>query len=142
MTLFPDVNVLIALFDAAHQHHGIAYNAFSRFMRNGWASSPMVENGFLRIVSNPGYPNSLSVGEASGLLSAAIRNTPHRRLPEDVSLLDPELFRTSELVSFKEVSDLFLIGMAVRHDVTLVTFDRTMPSHAVIGFEERHLMML
>lgn len=142
MTLFPDVNVLIALFDAAHQHHAIASGIFSRSMTDGWASSPMVENGFLRIVSNPSYPNALSVAEASKLLSTAIRNTSHRRLPEDVSLLDPGLFRTSELVTFKQVSDLFLIGMAVRHDVTLVTFDRGMPAHAVIGFEERHLLVL
>jgi toxin-antitoxin system PIN domain toxin len=140
--LYPDVNVLIALFDSSHQHHAIASEVFTRGMPDGWASSPVTENGFIRIVSHPSYINAMSVADATALLGAAIRNTTHRRLAEDISLLDATRFRTAQLVSHKQVTDLFLIGMAVRHDVCLVTFDRSIPIHASIGFDPRHLRVV
>ena len=142
MILYPDVNVLIALFDSSHQHHAIAENLFMTGMRDGWASSPLTEHGFIRIVSHPSYINSMSVADATALLATAIKNTTHRRLFEDISLLDATRFRTAQLVSHKQVTDLFLIGLAVRHDVCMVTFDRNIPSHAAIGFDHRHLMVV
>ena len=142
MILYPDVHVLIALFDASHQHHGIAGDLFTNGMPNGWASSPITENGFIRIVSHPSYINSMSVRDASDLLGSAIRNTTHQRLQEDLSLLDTARFNTSHLVSHKQVTGLYLIGMAVRHDVCLVTFDRTIPTHAAIGSADRHIKTL
>jgi toxin-antitoxin system PIN domain toxin len=140
--LYPDVNVLIALFDASHQHHAIAEDLFMNGMRDGWASSPLTENGFIRIVSNPSYINSMSVADATDLLATAIKNTTHRRLFEDISLLDSTRFRTSQLVSHKQVTDLFLIGLAVRHDVCLVTFDRNIALSASIGVQDRHIKVL
>ncbi len=142
MILYPDVNVLIALFDASHQYHAIASEVFTRGIPDGWASSPVTENGFIRIVSHPSYINSMSMADATDLLGAAIRNTTHRRLTEDLSLLDASRFRTRQLVSHKQVTDLYFIGMAVRHDVCLVTFDRNIPTHAAIGFDPRHLRVL
>ncbi len=142
MILYPDVNVLIALFDSSHQHHAIAENLFMTGMRDGWASSPLTEHGFIRIVSNPSYINAMSVADATALLGAAIHNTTHHRLVEDISLPDATRFRMAQLVSHKQVTDLFLIGMAVRHDVCLVTFDRNIPTHAAIGFDPRHLRVL
>jgi hypothetical protein len=140
--LYPDVNVLIALFDASHQHHPIARDLFMSEMREGWASSPLTENGFIRIVSNPSYVNAMSVADASALLSTAIRNTTHRRLIEDISLLDTRRFSTNMLVSHRQITDLFLVGLAVRHEVCLVTFDRNIPIHAAIGAEVRHLKVI
>lgn len=142
MILYPDVNVLIALFDASHLHHAIAEDLFMNGMRDGWASSPLTENGFIRIVSNPSYINSMSVADATALLATAINNTTHRRLIEDISLLDSTRFRTSQLVSHKQVTDLFLIGLAVRHDVCLVTFDRNIALSAAIGVQDRHIKVL
>lgn len=130
MILYPDVNVLIALFDASHQHHAIAENLFMTGMRDGWASSPLTENGFIRIVSNPSYINAMSVADATALLAAAIHNTTHRRLTEDISLLDTTRFLTEALVSHKQITDVCLIGLAVRHDVCLapsIGTSRSMP---------------
>lgn len=142
MILYPDVNVLIALFDASHQHHAIAADLFMSSMKDGWATSPLTENGFLRIVSNPSYINAMSVADATALLAAAIHNTTHRRLTEDISLLDTTRFTTATLVSHKQITDLCLIGLAVRHDVCLVTFDRNIPIHAAIGAEARHIRVI
>jgi predicted nucleic acid-binding protein len=47
----PDVNVLIALFDPAHIHHEPAHTWFAVACEDGWATCPLTENGFLRVVS-------------------------------------------------------------------------------------------
>jgi len=140
--LYPDVNVLIALFDTAHQHHAVANKAFLEHDTDGWATCPVVENGFIRIVSNPSYLNAVSVADATSLLQLAIANTVYHRLEQTVSLLDPSRFQPSKLVSHRQITDLYLIGMAIYHDVKLITFDRNVPTHAAIGFEPRHLLLL
>ena len=55
--LLLDVNVLIALFDSAHLHHEAAHVWFAGNSARGWRTCPITENGFLRILSHPGYPN-------------------------------------------------------------------------------------
>ena len=142
MKLYPDVNVLIALFDSAHQHHAVASCAFLEFGMEGWATCTTVENGFIRVISNPSYLNAVSVADATSLLQIAISNTKHQRLEQTVSLLDTSRFHTSQLVSHKQITDLYLAGMAAYHDVKLITFDQNIPTRAAIGFESRHLLVL
>lgn len=142
MRLYPDVNVLIALFDTAHQHHALANKAFLEHGTDGWVTCPVVENGFIRIVSNPSYLNAISVFDATSLLQLAIANTVHHRLEHSISLLDPSRFQPSKLVSHRQITDLYLVGMAILYDVKLITFDRNIPTHAAIGFESRHMLVL
>jgi len=48
-----DVNVLIALCDPVHPHHSAARRFLATGpIRDGWATCPLVENGFLRISEN------------------------------------------------------------------------------------------
>lgn len=142
MRLYPDVNVLIALFDPAHQHHAVASEAFVELGSDGWVTCSVVENGFLRVISNPSYLNAVTLAEAASLLQAAIANTNHRRLDQFVSLLDSDRFLPSKLVSHRQITDLYLLGMAILHEVKLVTFGRNIPTHAAIGFDMKHLLVL
>lgn len=142
MKFLPDVNVLIALFDTSHQHHTIAKNEFTKYLSDGWCTCSLIQNGFIRIISNPSYLNNLTVTEATTLLEKAQENTRHTFLDQTISLLDSNKFEASKLVSHKQVTDLFLIGMAIHHDATLVTFDRNIPIHAAIGFKDRHLKVI
>ena len=57
-TFLLDVNVLIALIDPAHVQHDAAHDWFGRLGHLAWATCPLTENGLLRIVGNPRYPNS------------------------------------------------------------------------------------
>ena len=61
-----DVNVLIALLDADHISHTAATAWLSEHGRRGWASCPITQNGCVRIMSHPGYPNAHSVAESRG----------------------------------------------------------------------------
>ena len=53
-----DVNVLVALLDASHLHHRSATDWLAAHAEAGWASCPLTQNGCLRILSMPSYPNA------------------------------------------------------------------------------------
>ena len=50
-----DVNVLVALFDPDHVHHEAAHDWFANEGTGGWATCPVTENGFIRVITNPAY---------------------------------------------------------------------------------------
>ena len=50
-----DTGPLVALFDPDHIHHDLAHDWFSDHQGHGWATCPVTENGFVRILSNPAY---------------------------------------------------------------------------------------
>lgn len=138
-----DVNVLIALFDATHVHHEIAHDWFADDGASGWATCAITENGFLRILGNP----RLGVTETRDVLLASLRAfcamPEHTFWNESVSLRDATLFDDTVFVSYRHLTDLYLLGLAVRMDGRLATFDRSIPLTAVKGaVAERHLVVL
>lgn len=138
-----DVNVLIALFDASHVHHEIAHDWFADDGASGWATCAITENGFLRILGNP----RLGVTETRDVLLASLRafcSMPsHTYWTESVSLRDATLFDDTVLVSYRHLTDIYLLGLAVRMDGRLATFDRSIPLAAVRGaIADRHLAVL
>ena len=50
-----DVNVLIALLDAGHNHHQGARQWLEQEIENGWVSCPLTQNGCLRIMGVDDY---------------------------------------------------------------------------------------
>jgi toxin-antitoxin system PIN domain toxin len=140
--ILPYVNVLIALFDTSHQHHITAKHLFIEYLASGWCTCSLTQNGFVRIVSNPSYTNNMPVSGATRLLKTAIDNTNHTYVGQTVSLLDTNRFETSKLLSHKQITDLFLIGMPIHHEAKLITFERSIPTHAAIGFNDKHLIVI
>ena len=55
-TYLLDVNVLIALVDAAHVQHDAAHAWFAKVAQPSWATCPLTENAFLRIMGAATYP--------------------------------------------------------------------------------------
>ena len=83
-----DVNVLIALLDSDHSLHRRAIDWFAANARLGWASCPITQNGCVRIMSQPGYPNPLPTARVAERLREAT-STPHHLFVSDaLSLLD------------------------------------------------------
>jgi len=86
-----DINVLIALLDPDHSLHEQAREWFSRNARSGWTSCPITQNGCVRIMSHPGYPNALPVRPVMERLREATQSHYHDFWADDVSLLDPRI---------------------------------------------------
>jgi len=129
-----DVNLLLALCDPQHMHHELAHQWYSTVGKPSWATCPITENGFIRIASHPSYPNS--PGDASrttALLRTFCQTGGHHFLPDNVSLTDASLFRFSHALTANQTTDIYLLGLAVKHDGKLATLDRSIPEASVIG---------
>lgn len=137
-----DVNVLLALLDSDHVDHGRATDWLDAEISAGWASCPITENGFVRILSQPRYPSPTSPSEAIELLSQARDSRHHEFWPCDVSVLDPETVDRSRLHGPRQVTDAYLLALAVAHDGRFVTFDRSLSLASVHGATEGHLTVL
>ena len=137
-----DVNVLIALLDADHIEHATARAWLGREIDNGWASCPITENGFVRILSQPRYPSPVPPTEAIRRLAVATRGEHHEFWPCDATLLDAKLVDSTRLHSAKQVTDVYLLALAVAKGGRFVTFDRTIPLSAVIGARSQQLVVI
>ena len=126
-----DVNVLIALLDADHLHHARASAWLSANIAAGWASCAITQNGCVRIMSQPGYPNALPAARVAQRLREATETAHHQFVPASLSLLDMEHFDTEQLLGHRQVTDAFLLGLAVAHGLRFVTFDAAMPMRVV-----------
>jgi toxin-antitoxin system PIN domain toxin len=137
-----DVNVLIALLDADHASHGRAREWFHDSAPGGWASCPITQNGCVRIMSHHGYPNALPVRGVVERLREATASTHHAFWPDDLSLLDERIADATRIHGPRQLTDLYLLALAVRHGGRFVTFDRTIALSAIRGAETKHLLAL
>jgi toxin-antitoxin system PIN domain toxin len=129
-----DVNVLVALFDADHVHHELAHDWFADNREAGWATSPLTENGLVRVLANPKYGAALSsVPALVERLRQFKRSGHHQFWTDTVSLDDDTLFDVQRVRGFSQVTDVYLLGLATHHVGRLVTFDRSIPLAAVRG---------
>lgn len=137
-----DINVLLALLDADHVNHRRARDWLSTEIRNGWASCPVTENGFVRIISQPRYPSPVSVSNALSRLTEAVRTEHHAFWPCDLSLLDANRVDRSRVHGPRQVTDVYLLALAVHHDGRFATFDGRIPLDAVPGADPEHLVVV
>lgn len=138
MTHLLDVNFLIALLDRQHANYESAHrwiNSVPKTWR--WATCPITQNAFVRITGKPSYPNWL--GSAAAALDSLRKNCSqenHTFWPDDVSLLQSEIWTQPQLVTSTHLTDLYLIALAVKNAGKLVSFDRRIPAHLVRGGTE------
>jgi toxin-antitoxin system PIN domain toxin len=138
-----DVNVLIALFDPAHPNHEDAHRWFSRNRKRGWATCAVTINGCIRVLSSPSYPSiDANPAEVASRLRVLCAASDHQFWEESVSLLDESLFRTQAIAGHQQITDVYLLGLAIRRGGRLATFDRSIPLKAVHGARAEHLEVL
>ena len=137
-----DVNVLIALLDSDHTLHEDAMSWFGRHAREGWASCAITQNGCVRIMSNPSYPNALPIPVVIKHLADACEDEVHEFWSDKVSLLDPEVVDSTRIHGPKQITDLYLLALAVEHEGRYVTFDAGVSLAAVRKATTRNLVVL
>lgn len=137
-----DVNVLLALLDADHVDHRRARDWLSGEIRHGWASCVLTQNGFVRIISQSQYPSPVAPPEAIERLRLATRTPHHEFWACPISLLDPQHLNPDYIQGPRQVTDVYLLALAVVNGGRLVTFDRTIPTSAAPGAQEEHLVVL
>jgi hypothetical protein len=138
-----DVNVFVALFDPAHRDHEGAHRWFGRNRKFGWATCPITVNGCIRVLSNPAYPTvNASPAEVASRLRDFSATQDHHFWHGSVSLTDETLFRHSAIQGHQKITDVYLLGLAVRNHGKLATFDRSIPVKAVLRATHANLVLI
>ncbi len=137
-----DINVLIALHDRDHVHHERAALWFESNVQQGWASCPLTQNGCLRIMSQPGYSSPQSLAVLVTMLQSSTATSFHAMWNDDISILDAARFHQPHIHSHRQLTDLYLLGLAVKNGGRLVSFDQRIPLGAVSGANKNHLILL
>jgi uncharacterized protein len=131
-TFLLDVNVLIALLDPGHVQHDQAHRWFSKIGHKSFATCPLTENGLVRIVGHPKYPNSPGPPSSVVQLVVAIRALPgHNFWPDRISIADDSYFASALLSSHARVTDSYLLALAHAHGGRLATMDRRLATEVV-----------
>jgi toxin-antitoxin system PIN domain toxin len=134
VTWLLDVNVLIALIDPTHIGHEAAHRWFQATNGAAWATCPITENGVIRIVGHPKYPNSAGSPAAVAPIVARLRSLPgHVFWADNLSLVASDLVDPALLLTAGQVTDTYLLALAVSNGGRLVTFDRRLSIKAVRG---------
>jgi len=119
------VNVLIAVAWPAHQAHQRVQQWAALHASDGWATCPFTETAFVRILSNPAFsPNALTPADALSLLRANLGHPAHRFWADDISFLGAVEPFAERLVGHQQVSDAYLLGLAIHRKGKLATLDR------------------
>jgi uncharacterized protein len=137
-----DVSVLLALVDDEHEFFNVAHAWVRSHGRAPWASCPLTQNGFVRISSQPRYAHAVSASEACRRLERMIQLTDHQFWLDDISVLDRTVINRDRLVGHRQITDAYLLALAVRRQGRLVTFDRAVPVDAVVGATSEHVVIL
>lgn len=120
-----DVNVLIALARLDHVAHKTAKRWFQRLSRGHWATCALTEAGFVRIITNPRFLDSPpDMGEALDMLRLLTRLPGHQFWTMDLSFLEAVAPVQEKLFGHQQVTDAYLLGLAIKKHGKLATFDR------------------
>jgi len=119
-----DTNLLIAMFWPSHQRHEQAVKWFTRHRAKGWATCPLTQGGFVRIVSNPAFSrDAVQPREAIHVLSANTAAEDHEFWPDELPFAEAVLFAGVRLMGHQQVTDAYLLGLAIRRGGVLATLD-------------------
>jgi len=120
-----DVNVLVALIWPAHEFHAKVQAWFARNSRRGWATCPLTQAGFVRVVSNPAFsPDAVTPQEALTVLSANLKHRSHQFWADAITVAEAAARFRGRITGHQQVTDAYLLGLAVHHRGKLATLDR------------------
>lgn len=134
-TALLDLNILTALFWPAHEHHEAAHRWFQARAHAHWATCPLTQLGFVRLVSNPAFSrDAVSPSGGLTLLAANLSHGGHEFWTETLQV--PGAIKGMEpgLLGYRQLTDAYLLALANRRKGVLATFDRGLRSLAADNF--------
>jgi uncharacterized protein len=138
-----DANVLIALAWPHHPAHKAAGAWFAENVELGWASCALTQAAFVRILSNPAFSaNRLSVADALALLDLNLKHPAHVFWPMDISVNAAVGRFRGRLFGHQQVTDAYLLGLALHKGGGLATLDRSLVDLLPVGSPDREKIIV
>lgn len=137
-----DLNVLIALTDETHQHHRVAKDWLHSSGRESWGICPLTESGYLRVTTNPSaHMGNRTLKDSLAVLADLATQPGHRYWPIAESWAELTASFADRIFGHQQITDGYLLGLAIKEDGILVTFDRGLRYMAGREFS-RNLLVL
>ena len=119
-----DVNVLVALTWPTHVLHERVSRWFGQHAQQGWATCPFTQLAFVRLLSNPAFsPAALSAQNAVSLLERNLDHPAHHFWAADITLQEALEISGVRLNGHRQVTDGYLLGLALHKKGRLATCD-------------------
>jgi toxin-antitoxin system PIN domain toxin len=137
-----DLNVLIALTDPEHKHHQTARNWFLSSDGRRLGICSLTEAGFLRVTANPAFrsgPHTLE--QAIAILQTLKGRDDYWYCPTDESWITLTAQFASRVRGHQQVTDAFLLGLAIKEKCALVTLDKAIQHMAGAEFSRNVLLL-
>jgi hypothetical protein len=97
----------------------------------------------VRVLSNPAYGATIHRPvDIINRMRTFAAGGGHVWWDESLTLTDPSLFNPSHVRGHRQITDVFLLGLATKMGGRLATFDRTIPLTAVVGATEKNLAVI
>lgn len=136
-----DTNLLIALLWPSHARHDVAARWFAHHRARGWATCPLTQAGFVRIVSNPAFSrDAVQPREAIQVLAANTAARDHAFWPDELPITEAVAFAGVRLMGHQQVTDAYLLGLAIRRGGMLATLDQRIAALAEPKSAERRAL--
>ena len=120
-----DVNVLVALTSVEHEHHREAIRWFDSLGRQEWGICPLTELGYVRFTTNPATRiGTEGFSRATAVLAELAQHPGFRYWPMKETLAVLTAPFRSRIFGHQQVTDTYLLGLVVKEDDVLVTFDK------------------
>ena len=111
-----DVNVLVALSWPEHEAFARSHRWFARHAAAGWATCPITQAGFVRVVSNPAFSMlTITPREALANLAITMKHSGHHFWRDDISLVQATEPFAARMVGHQQITDAYLLGLAIHH---------------------------
>jgi len=123
-----DVNMLVAIGWSSHAHHKHALKWFAENRESGWATCPITQCGFVRLSCNSAFtPDAVTPVEAVRLLRKLAASGGHTFWPDELNMAS-DLMPADLVTGHRQVTDAYLLGLAMHHGGRLVTLDQKLAS--------------
>lgn len=136
------MNVLIALVESRHAHYRKAQEWFNSSGKNAWAVCPLTEAGFIRVTTKPAYrPVPRSMDQAKAILEMMKGYPGYSYWEIDESWITLTAPFAARIVGHQQVTDAYLLGLAIKKNGALVTFDGSVERLAGPQFSRNVLVL-
>jgi toxin-antitoxin system PIN domain toxin len=120
-----DLNALIALADHDHEYHEAIQNWFISSGKADWGVCPLTDAGFVRVTTNPAYRGpTRTIAQATAILAEFASHPGYRywSITNTWAVLTAPF--SARVLGHRQVTDAYLLGLAIKEEGVLVTFDK------------------
>lgn len=143
-----DLNALIALIWPESEHHTAMSKWFAMHKKQGWATCALTQAGFVRLLSQPAVTKPFGgamygIADCALFLEQSLAHPQHQFLSLDFAFGKVRETCTGGLQGHRQITDAYLLTLAVQNKMKLLTFDKGIRSLLATEAErEKSLLVL